>query len=798
MIRQLFSGGPVLVVALVLTLAGCRPQQPFYFHEDGDLSHYVGVATEIEYPDVDLSSLDEVDGAIPPLTLENAHPKEIVDLTLEEAVRIALENSKVMRNLGGVAFGPNGAQGEAGTLLTNPDGAPTTYLPALSESDPRFGTEAALSAFDAQFTSSVFWEKNDTPQNVAQIVQFFRPKVFAQNLGTFQAQLRKTAATGTTWSLTHNVRYEWNNSTSSRKWPSDWNTNVEAEVRQPFLQGAGVQYNRIAGPGAIPGFNAGVMIARVRTDITLTDFEASVRNLVNDVERAYWNLYFAYRRLDTAVVGRDSTLRAWRAVNEKRKAGYRGGATQHEAQARQQLFLFQGVVEQSQSNLYKTESLLRYTMGLAATDGRLFRPADEPTTAKLDSDWYEIQAEGMARAVELRRQRWRVKQRELELIAAKNYLMPRLDFVGRYRWLGLGDTLIDSQNDVDADGDITNAYGAMTNGRFQEWQLGWEFSMPFGFRKEMAGVRNAQLALARERAVLQEQELELSHQLANAIRDIDEFYVTTKTNFNRVLAAKIEAEARREVWDRGASPRDEGDPLNLLLNAVQRQAEAENDYYRSLVDYNLAITQLHFRKGSLLEYNGIHLAEGPWPGKAYFDATRRARGRDAGYYLDYGFTRPKVISRGPYQQHAGQSELPWDVEPETPGSELPEIIPTPDPLPARPAAPGENLQSILETPRTAGPAQEEWSGLPHPRAQAAGKFDLAAHLGVLSPAGQAPAVRQVSYQQEAGTETRSAGAKTSAMRWKDASQADLQHEPVKDLPTAETDRPASGWKRAKR
>jgi hypothetical protein len=51
-----------------------------------------------------------------------------------------------------------------------------------------------------------------------------------------------------------------------------------------------------------------------------------------------------------------------------------------------------------------------------------------------------------------------------------------------------------------------------------------------------------------------------------------------------------------------------------------------------------------------LEYNGVYLAEGPWPAKAYFDAKRRARARDAGLYLNYGFTRPEVFSEGPFPQ----------------------------------------------------------------------------------------------------------------------------------------------------
>ena len=51
-----------------------------------------------------------------------------------------------------------------------------------------------------------------------------------------------------------------------------------------------------------------------------------------------------------------------------------------------------------------------------------------------------------------------------------------------------------------------------------------------------------------------------------------------------------------------------------------------------------------------MDYDGIGFEEGPWPQKAYWDALYRARERDSGLYVDYGWTRPKVISRGPIAQ----------------------------------------------------------------------------------------------------------------------------------------------------
>ena len=102
---------------------------------------------------------------------------------------------------------------------------------------------------------------------------------------------------------------------------------------------------------------------------------------------------------------------------------------------------------------------------------------------------------------------------------------------------------------------------------------------------------------------------------------------------------------------------DKTDPtlLNILLNAQRSLAQAESDYFRSVTNYAKSISQVHYRKGSLLEYNGVYLTEGPWPAKAYFDARRRARSRSAALYLDYGFTYPKVLSQGPIPQFSGKA-----------------------------------------------------------------------------------------------------------------------------------------------
>lgn len=743
-----------LVMSALVPLSGCQPAQPFFYKVDDSLSHYMDVATDIEYPDVEQESLSEVQNAQSPLTIANSDNFEMWDLSLREVTRITLANSQVMRQLGGrISDGGQNIASTTPTALTqNVNAAVTTYDPALVESgngtstgSPFSGTgvEAALAQFDAVLDSSLFWQKNDRPQNFQGIGSAFFANNFQQDLSNFTVGLTKNTANGSTFEIRNNTIYDQNNN-GSRAQPSDWKTNIEAAFVQPLLQGAGTQYNRIAGPQTFQQSAAGfanqidgVMIARVRQDITLTDFETGVRNMMRDVEDAYWELYFAYRELEARKIGRDSALETWRKVKALQRVGQQGGEADKEAQSRSQYFLFRSQVETALTSLFRVENRLRYLMGISATDGRLIRPVDEPATALVKFDWSTIHSEALVRRAELRRQKWQVKRRELELIAARNGLLPRLDAVGRYRWLGAGDDLINSnRTGVPPFGDGSTAFETLTGGRYQEWQLGLQLNIPIGFRLAMTGVRHHQLLLARERSVLQDMELEVSHQLADRVRDVDLNYGLTQSNFNRRVAAEDEVEAVEAVYDSGRVT------LDLLLDAQRRRADAESLYYRSLVDYNRAIMRVHFRKGSLLEYNGVYLAEGPWPGKAYFDALRLSRRRSASHSLDYGFTRPNVLSRGPVQQLGiGPSEPTLE---EFPVNE--------EPLPAGPEIPREAAMEPAQKQPAALPAGTGWNSPLPPPSFSAGSEPGPAPLPLAEPA-QLPAISTESVSLEPAPQT---------------------------------------------
>lgn len=589
-------------------LVGCKPVDRFRAWTDNrNTSYFQEYVTRIEYPDVQADIDSHILQTPLPLSIENPSELPTVEITLQEAITAALQSSDVLRNLGG-------------SVVTAPQGQATELDPALTDLNPLGGVEAALSDFDAVVTSQLFWAKNDRPVNRPNdplLGQFF-PQVNQQTTGNYVNQVSKRTAQGAQYALRTNVVYDRNNN-PSRRFPSDFVGFIEAEWRQPLMQGAGTTYNRIAGPSGVIGQYNGVLIARINTDISLADFEAGVIRLINDVETSYWELYFAYRQLEAQVLGRESSLKTWQRVNELQKVGQRGGEADAEAQARSNFYLFSSQLNDAlagQNGLYAAEQRLRYMMGRPPSDGSVLKPTDEPLQAKVLVDWESAVSDALTRRVEIRRQEWAVKRREFELIAARLNKRPRMDALMQYRFRGLGDNLIgnrDSANQFD------NLFHSIMDKDFQEWQAGLEWNYNVGLRQASAAVRHAQLQLSREMAMLKEQQLRVTHDLSSASREMARSHLQMETNYNRVEADKLQVEVLRNRYERGLIN------INFLLQAQQQLATSTSAFYRSLVDYNLAMRDFHREKGSLLAYNQVNLFEEPLDGGSLSQAFDRGR-----------------------------------------------------------------------------------------------------------------------------------------------------------------------------
>lgn len=595
-----------LAAALAVT-TGCAKIHRFHFQESASPSYYKSVSTQIEYPSVKSCLTEQVVSTPPPLTMEN--PADIVtrDVKLDEVIRLALQNSDILRSLGG-------------SIVQAPVGTISNYDPALTEANPLGGVEAALSAFDAQVTSQLFWQVNDRPNNVLidPLVGRFQVPVSQQTAAVFEHEIAKRTATGARFAFRNSINYDLSNN-PNRLYTGAYTGFLQGEYRQPLMRGAGTQFNQIAGPNSTVGNYNGVLIARINTDISLADFEQGVITFVNDVESAYWELFFAYHNLEAQVAGRNSSLLTWQRLKELQKVGARGGDAAAEAQSRSQYYNFDVLVKEAlggTQGLYASEQRLRYLMGIPATDGSLLKPVSQPMEGEVLLDWSSSLNDALIRRVEIRRQKWNIKRRELEVIAARHNRLPTLDFLSQYRYRGFGDSLIESR---DPNNQFNSMYQSIFGGNFQEWQAGLELAYPVGMRQAGAALAHARFNLARDCARLKEQELRISHDLSNAARQVARSYQLVLSNYNRQDSDQAQVEALQARYERGL------DNINFLLQAQQQLSASQSAYFRSLTDYQLALRDFHREKGSLLNYNQVGLSEGAWPAPAYQDAYQRGR-----------------------------------------------------------------------------------------------------------------------------------------------------------------------------
>ena len=696
--KKLIRSIASLQIGLVL-LTGCHPTQPFYVGETGDLSHYIDTASRIEYPDLHSEALPEASETMQPYSVDN-HDYEFLDLTLEECIAYALVNTKLVR----AVPGSNLQTGDiASAILSSPSSQLTTaYDPAITASTANTqaqvvdqngnrvqargaakanqvgGVEDALSEFDAQFSSFVGYNTTDRPRNVGG-GNIFNPQFFQAKDGTLQSAISKRMATGGVVTARSQSIYSLNNIPSpgiGRQSPSDYTQILEMQVLHPLLRGRGTLVNRIP-----------VVLARVNEDISLGQYEERIRNLTKEVEFSYWELYASYWNVETAKIARDSSLQVWRVANAKYLAGQ--GQVYAEAQAKAQYHQFEAALKVSLAGanvpgadpgVFGRERRLRHLMGWAATDGRLIRPSDRPNVARTDFDWCTIQGEALSRNIDLRQQKWLIKTRELELVSAKNQVLPDVNISALYRWLGVGDSYNSKSGSANRFPiGSQSATDSLVGGDFQEAAFRLEVTPPaLGSRRQLAIVRNSQLALARESGVLHEKEIALMHQLSDQITLLKSHFELMEIKLNQWNDSERDAKAWTDKFEVGDTNLDQ--ILDNLLRAQERRARAQQDYYRAVTEYNKSIVQVHLLKGSLLEYNNICMQEGPWPEKAYQDATEHARRRDAARYLDYGASRPRVISQGPYQQHLGNVNEGAAPAPST----LQELEPTMEPVQAKP------------------------------------------------------------------------------------------------------------------
>ncbi len=571
-----------------------------------------------------------------PRTTNDPEAEEIWPMTLQEAIRIGLDNSEIVRvipfgaqgiPIGG--FEPSPLNTGAGAGAAGALGAgslESVYDPAVQETQ----IAQALSVFDTAFTTNLTWGKNVQPFNNAiqgGSLTLSGPKTVVlsiQDTANFQIGLQKITATGGQIGIVHNVNWLYQNSTFLT-YPSVYTTNIQMSLTQPLMGSAPLPGQAAGRPVGLEANRAPIVIARLNADAAVWRFKAGVLAQVRSIEQQYWSLAQQHVQLWSS---EKAVELAREIVNREQAELVVGkGTVADVAEAQQRLEQFNLDLVTKTSDVITTERQLRNILGLPPADNRRIIPVTPPAEARLEPDWDSSLAQMVTFQPDIVQQQLLVRIAELQLLVARNQLLPQLNLSVLYQLNGLGQQLDNAEAvmtgaTIKALEPVTaakeRAAGLLSNAgyysNFRTWQVGFSFQMPLGMRSPLANTRSAQYVLLRQRAYLQQIVHQTTHSLARFFLEVDANYKQFKTASRLRAAAAQRLEAQRAYYEEGRIT------IDRFLVAVSQYAQAVAQEAQFKTTYNISIVALEEAKGTLLAYNNIAVAEGPHPRKAYVQA----------------------------------------------------------------------------------------------------------------------------------------------------------------------------------
>jgi outer membrane protein TolC len=498
----------------------------------------------------------------PPVTVADEKPATVEQpLSLNEVVRISLENSKAIRVFTGLGATNSGR---------------TIYDTAIANT----AIDQQQARFDPAMTAGLTHNRTDDPLASAVFASPFGIGLFGGRGDDTRASVGLTKVN----TLGGQVGLNFVGDRVSQS-PSIVGLNpadtraVELNLTQPLLRGGGFQFN-----------TAPIVLARIDTERSYFQFKDATQELVRGTIEAYWNVVFA--RVD--LWARENQLRLSKFTFDLAEASRvvgRGGLPEV-AQAEVQLTQFQAAVVVARADLLTREAALRNVIGLPPSDGRQLVPMSALTDQHYVPDWDKLLRFASERRPDLIELKLVLEADGTRRVQAANAALPQLDANALYRWNGLSGRLPPTGTRFSSD-----------PGQFADWSVGVTFSVPLGLRQGRAQVREQDLTILRDKANLEQGLHAAVHDLATTVRALESSYAQYQAYLKSRAAAERNLAAQLEIFRNGRTIF-----LNVL-QAINDWGTAISSEARALADYNVLLATLERQTGTILETHGLVFLE---------------------------------------------------------------------------------------------------------------------------------------------------------------------------------------------
>jgi outer membrane protein TolC len=482
-------------------------------------------------------------------------------MTIHEAIRVALSNSEAVRRLGLV---------DAGSDIDIISSEITVYDPLAADA----AADAEWGIFDPVWTTSSQWNKQDVPPGTSfGGIGNIPPRL---DLADFYSGVEQLFPSGGQFTMAYVNDYLFNPFSGSVIDPNPQYFNyTQFGVVQPLMQGFGVAYTM-----------APIRIAAAQAEQTDWQFKQEMLALVRSVETTYWALYAQQQNLKVI----EQVLPVYREIVRVREeqSSADAGSKLELSRARADYYRFEQRRLQTMSQIAEQQLVLRDLLGLQPNDGRYIVLVAMPRSTPPIETVADAVNTAVNRRPSVLRQRLQVYVAQQETVIARSLFRPQLDFNAFWQMNGL-------------DSEIGPAMQQIADDDYNSWNMGFTFSIPLGRREARANLRAKQYEISSARAMLNQEAHQTAFEVADAYRRIQMLEPQRQIAVERVTALN--------EWQEGAKAQFENPPpgmssvfaMELYLQNLRDIVEATESSNAIIADYNSAFARLEEVKGTLLD-----------------------------------------------------------------------------------------------------------------------------------------------------------------------------------------------------
>jgi outer membrane protein TolC len=441
--------------------------------------------------------------------------------------------------------------------------------------------ETAIAEACSQFDVRSFVESKfvDTSEPVGStLTTGGPPRYLDQNL-IYSAGVRKLGPTGARLEAAQKFGYEDSNSVFFV--PDQQGTaRLSLSLTQPLLNGAGKLYN-----------TSTVVLAQIDTQAAEDQFSKDLQNVILEVQKAYWDLYF--QRV---------------VLLQKRKLYQQGHKIFHDLEGRRgvdvvesQVARAKGAVATRAAAVIRQEALvlnaearLRALVNdpiLGSVDVQELIPVETPIETPQEVGLQDSLVMALGNRPEIDQVTRQIRAASVRLDVSTNELMPVLNFI-----------LSTYVSGLEGDAAIDRAWEDQFAAGRPSYSAGLLLEYPFGNRGAEARLKRRRLELRQLTNQLEATTANVRLEVETAVREIATAHREMTSHYHAIRGSESEIEHLESRWR--LLPGDQqaaGIVLDDLLNAQERLNRAEGSYAGALVAYNVAIVQLKRAIGVLLQ-----------------------------------------------------------------------------------------------------------------------------------------------------------------------------------------------------